>query len=380
MNTRPAIEPDNEEGSLKNAKLVFWIGTILGYIIILLLSSYLSTKSTTALGLEWNWGLALLLALILYTINSFKEIGPSDIGVRLLFGDAIDQVGSGLTLVPYGIFTLQKFPNEDQQAELPAEADDIYEGSESDPDGKNIPEGKVPPIRIVFGSPDNPNTTDPYDQRMVAKVTPVIRYRIVNAVKFIKTIKSWDNARLQIEDAVVAVLHEELSKITPAKALTMLSGPTGLYKKLEDVIDLLLESWGVDLINISLKPFGYSHKLNEAVLEVPKAQRTAVATIITARGEMRKRALEGVGAGSAVKSLITGKTKGLTDMQTKLNVTGSEALAAETALGITNGDNKVIIAGADGFANLATVGTVLGEALKPVKPKSTILLPQEAKK
>lgn len=365
-----ATKIENDE-----ARGTFWLYVIVVYVVLLLVAAILSffpvvieDENWKWVGETWNWGLEMFLLLAVYTIASWKEIGPSDIGVRLLFGDPVDQAEPGLTFVPIGIITLTPFANETQQAELPAEPGLIYRETASDPDGKSIPKGKYPPIRIVFGKPDDPKTIDPYDQRMVAEVTPVIRYRIVNAVAFLRTIKTWENARLQIEDAVVAVLNEELSKVTPAKALTQLSGPEGIYKKLERAIDDLLWSWGIDLVSISLKPFGYSHKLNEAVLEVPKAQREKEAQIIRAEGTKEATALVGQGKGAARKAEIDGETEGLENQVQKLKIDGSAVLAAQTARDITsNPGQTTIIAGSGGFSDLATVGTVLGRTLNQQK-------------
>lgn len=369
MNTeaRPSLEEATKvENDAAREKFLLYVMAV--YIVLLFVSGVLSFFPTTIMGVTWNWGLELFLLLAVYTIASWKEIGPSDIGVRLFFGDPVDQVGPGLTFVPWGLITLTPFANETQQAELPSEPGLIYRGTESDPDGKNVPVGRHSPIRIVFGKPDDPKTVDPYDQRMVAEVTPVIRYRIVNAVAFLRTIKTWENARLQIEDAVVAVLNEELSKVTPAKALTQLSGPEGIYKKLERAIDELLRSWGIDLESISLKPFGYSHKLNEAVLEVPKAQREKEAQIIRAEGTKEATALVGQGKGAARKAEIDGETEGLENQLQKLKIDGSAVLAAQTARDITSNPGQMtVIAGSGGFSDLATVGAVLGRTLNQQK-------------
>lgn len=372
--TRLSLEETaNNENIEAREKFMFYVVAV--YTFLLLVASVLSFFPVAIsnadwkwMGESWNWGLELFLLLAVYTIASLKEVGPSDIGVRLFFGDPVDQVKSGLTFVPFGAITLAPFANETQQAELPAEPGLIYRGAESDPDGKNVPIGRYSPIRIVFGKPEDPKTVDPYDQRMVAEVTPVIRYKIVNAVAFLRTIKTWDNARLQIEDAVVAVLNEELSKVTPAKALTQLSGTEGIYKRLEDAIDDLLYNWGIDLESISLKPFGYSHALNEAVLEVPKAQREKEAQIIRAEGTKEATTLVGEGKGAAKKAELDGETAGLKNRTIDLKIDGSAVLASQTARDITsNPGQTTIIAGSGGFSDLATVGAVLGKTLNQQK-------------
>jgi regulator of protease activity HflC (stomatin/prohibitin superfamily) len=156
--------------------------------------------------------------------------------------------------------------------------------------------------------------------------------------------------------------------VTPAKALTQLSGTDGIYKKLEDAIDGLLWSWGIDLESISLKPFGYSHALNEAVLEVPKAQREKEAQIIRAEGAKQATILAGEGKGKAKKAELDEETDGRKRMASELGVNGAAILAAETARGVTNNPGqKTIIAGSGGFKDLAMVGTILGETLNEQK-------------
>lgn len=344
----------------------FWITVFVGYFFVLLIGIWFSQYSSEVIGETWNWGEFTLLATILYTAASLRIIGPSDIGVRLFFGRPIDQVGSGITFVPFVLCALGLFSNLMQQAELPSEPENIYDGGENDPDGKNIPDGKFPPIRIVFGGPKNDKTTDPYDHRMAVKVTPVIRYRIMDTVKFIRTIGSWKEARRQIEDAVIATLNEEFSQISPAEALRNLPAINEKLGGKNGTIDQLVAGWGVELESLRVKPFGFSHKLNSAVAAVPIATQEKKSTIIKAEAKKQELVLDGKGRGAAEQSVIKGRTAGLKHMAETLGVGSLTVLNADTARVVTqNPGQKTVVLGSGGFADLMGIATAVGETLKP---------------
>jgi regulator of protease activity HflC (stomatin/prohibitin superfamily) len=342
------------------------------YLFALGLSIFLGGHSSIVMDEEWNWGEVTFLVTILFTIASYRTVGPFDFGVRLFFGKVIDEVGSGLVFVPVGFCSLRKFSNLVQQAELPAEPEDIYRGTAEDPDGKNIPKGKYPPIRIVFGEPKNKgsqNVDDPYNHRMAVEVTPVVRYRMVDAVKFVKTIGSWESARRQIEDVVVATLNEKFSQMSPSEALKKLHKINLKLSGKNGVIDSMLTDWGLDLESIRIKPFGFSHKLNDAVMAVPIAMQRKKVSIIDAEGARETKRLEGEGKGAAEKAELEGRAAGFKNMAEtlkNLGVEGRMVLGAETARAVTNNPGqKTVVVGADGFSNLIGLATSVSETLKP---------------
>lgn len=336
-------------------KSVFWTWVVGLYLLVIVVSAVLSVIFH---GAEWNWGLALFLALVLYTITSFKTVGPTELGARLFLGRPIDQVSSGFVFVPAGIFTLELATRLVVQDELPSDPENIFRG-----DGPT-PKGMFPPIRIPFGPPsknDGIPLDDPYNTRMVAEVVPVVTWHIEDFVMFLTTIGSVKEARRQMEDAAIAMLTEAFAKITPAAALKDLATHSEDLKK---AIDAKVLGWGINLKSSKIKPINFSHTLNTAILEVPEATVKAKAAIIIAEGEKRKRTLEGQGAGAAEKAVLDGRTAGLKNMMEKLDIKGHAVLAAETARGVTNNPGqKTIIAGSGGFSDLAVIGTVLGETL-----------------
>lgn len=333
----------------------FRVGVGAAYTVLLLVSFILSNHSTIVLGSNWDWGLALFLAVILYTIASLRQLGPTELGARILFGKPIDQVSSGFVFVPVGIFELEIAPAIFIQDELPSNPENIFRG-----DGQ-VPEGKFPPIRIPFGLPTEEND-DPYDHRMTQEVVPVITWRIEDFIKFLTTIGNKEEARRQMEDTAVAMLTEAFAKITPAVALGDLATKSD---ELMDAIDRRVDGWGIELKSVKIKAINFNHELNAAILNVPQATVNAKAAIITAEAKKRQMELEGEGAGNAEKAVLNGRTAGLKNMATELGIDGSAVLAAETARGVTNNPGqKTIIAGSGGFSDLAMVGSVLGETLQ----------------
>ncbi len=345
-------------------KRMFLVWVIGAYTLFSLVALGLSFYSTTIFGMDWNWGLAMFLAIVLYTIASLRTIGPTELGARILFGKPMDNVYSGFVFVPFGIFELKTASRLVIQSELPANPEHIFHGE------GETPAGKFPPIRIPFGPPnkgDGIPDDDPVNARMVAEVVPVISWLINDFVRFLTTVGDIDEAKRQMEDASVAMITEAFAKITPAAALRDLEVHS---QNLKEAIDKRVDRdeetrWGIDLKSAKIKAINFSHDLNTAILGIPQATVKAKAVTITAEGEKVKRRLEGEGAGAAEQAVLEGRTTGLKKMMDDLGLSGQVILGAETARGVTNNPGqKTIIVGADGFSKLAAVaGTVLEETL-----------------
>jgi len=329
----------------------------------------LSHYSQKMLGYEWNWGLATFLAQVLYTVGSLSTIGPTELGALLVFGRPVKELGSGLVFIPFGICSLEKETRLVIQDELPTDPDKIFRPGKEESE-LNIADPKYkdfkPPIRIPFGYPDKEGleNEDPLDNRVTAEVVPVIRWKITKGkyLTFLTTIGSREDARRQMEDTTVATLMEAFAQITPAVALK------GLKAHNENLKKKLIESvvgWGIEIIDAEVKAINFNRSLNEAITSVPEADLEKHAKILIAEGERRKLELEGEGAGAAEKAILDGRTEGLVQMAKKLGVNPELVLSALTAQSITdNPSDKVIIAGSEGFTNLAAMAGAIGETIK----------------
>ncbi len=254
------------------------------------------------------------------------------------------------------------------QDELPAEPEKIYRGSEGDKLGRTVPKelqllGMKPPIRVTFSDSNEESVIekikkdDPYDRRLTAEVVPVIRWRIDNFVVFLKTIGSVGSARKQMEDTCVKTFTEFLTKVSPAVALLRIKE---FSAKLQEEIEKLVQSWGIEIENAQIKAINFSQTLNAAVQDVVVKEREKQAAI-----------LEGQGLGGKEEAVLKGRTDGLKKMMDDLKVEGEAVLGAETARAIAGEGDKssqrTIIAGSGGFVDLIGAAAAIGESLRAKK-------------
>lgn len=345
---------NREEEVKKKTGMAFWIITTIACIILFAVDLYFSTKKVMIFGEEWNWGWAIFFAQLLYTIFSFKTVGPTEIGAKLFFGKPVQAVKPGLIFVPLGIFKLKKETGLTLQDELPGDPEKIYRE-----DGP-APAGMFPPIRIPFAN--TPKGDDPLYRRVTAEVIPIIRYKISDYLLFLTTIGSIEAAKKQMEDSTIALCMRELTKIPVADALISLQK---FNHELQKTIEKLVHPWGIEVKTAQIKLINFHHDLNQAIANVPEAEFAAKVLAKKAEGEKTKRQLEGEGDGLAGKAILDGRTEGLKKMKNDLGLTPDLVLSAETARAITqNPGQKTVIVGTKGFADLIGIATGIGKTLK----------------
>ena len=127
------------------------------------------------------------------------------------------------------------------------------------------------------------------------------------------------------------------------------------------------EGWGVYINVAGLTDINLSHSLNQAMRDRGEAQFKADSVVIQAEGDAKATTLRGEADGKAAHARalgeISGRAEGMKKLKEELEVTGSEALAAETARATIPGSNAVIL-GSDGLLQAAGIGAVFGQGLK----------------
>lgn len=363
-----------------NKKTLFWVWLGGIYISLLLLSIAISDYTISLYPLsfhqanpgkeDWDWGLALFLSLVLYTITSVRKLGPTEQGSRVFFGRPVDQVSSGFVIVPNGLFELKIFPSKItiMQKEFPAEPEKIYRSKDGDHEiipPEMIQLGMKPPIRIPFGKPGEQESSvldrDPLNQRLIEEVVPIVRWSVDDCILFMQTVETIEKAESQMEDLCVAILSREFGVATPSQVIADLRT---YNNTLTTELQTGVARWGISIESAKIKVINFSYNLNKAVQKIAEETAKGKARTIEAEGLKQAAIRAGEGAGAAEKAVLKGRTDGLEDMMNRLDVKGPAVLAAETARGITNNPGqKTIIAGSSGFADLAAIGTILGEAL-----------------
>jgi regulator of protease activity HflC (stomatin/prohibitin superfamily) len=363
---------------------------LIGYVTIVIVEQYVTTDS------GWRWSTAWLWisgAYILSSLRIDKLVNADQIGVRLLFGAPTDLVHPGLPVVPPFIFTLERLPILVQQLELPGEPEDIFRGEMKT--REPLPDGMVPPIRIpfrtsiteeearrIFGdnySVDIDGNTLYFDhvvpddglsnRRITAEVVLVIRYRIQDAISFIRAIGSLEEANRQIEDTAISLVNRIFTKMSLAQALNNLEWMSAmLFREVErrtGLVEGKSASWGLDIENANVKLIELHHDLNTAIGDANEATFRKQSTITDAEAEQVKRYLEGKGAGQGERELLAGRTAGFKKMVKTLGVNPEIVIGSEMARNITdNPGQKTIITGMPGFKELLGGAAAFGSTLR----------------
>ncbi len=378
--------------SAEKKSFLWWIvGTyVLFLLIAIMLSSYtvifFAEVSVADSGVKWNWGLTMFLAIIFYTIASFRMLGPTEQAARTLFGRPVNNVSSGFVFVPLWIFDLEVVTRNVIQSDIPDVARNIYREPKTGGDGL-IPVGRTDPLRVTFGKPKVTTGSidgigsleiDALEKRLTEEVFIVIKWRIKDPTKYITAFGN---------DTIEAM--RQLNALSVVASVQILGGFTvseviGDYGKYNDLITKLMETgvleegseapvagtagktetWGVDIESVKIR-INLSRELNTAIQEIANKTAQGKAAVIEAEALKIVVILAGEAAGAAEKAVLDGRTAGLKKMMDDLGLKGPEVLGAETARGITNNPGqKTIIVGAEGFGKLAAVaGTVLEETL-----------------
>lgn len=331
----------------------------------------------------WQFNLAQLWLLggLIYTGLSFRFdqiIQAEKLAVRTLFGQPTDTVGSGLPIVPPFLFDLRVFTARVQQTEKPAEPEKIFRKE----DVENVPEGMFPPFRVtftesitdaqarnIFGEGDNGeysvtveyNATNtriytfradaPNDglsnRRTTEEVVVVIRWRIEDAISFVKYIGSELEAEKQLEDEVFTVVQRVYPKISLAQALgnvdwmnTILYN--ALMRRVGEIGDRS-KSWGVHIESVNIKNIRVHHGLNDAIANAAKADFEGKQRERLAETDRIEREKKGQGDAAAQRLILEARADGYNAIAKKTRVQGGDAaMRTEAARELANAGNLVV--------------------------------------
>jgi len=288
-----------------------------------------------------------------------------------ILGYPTKQVSGTFIIAPPGIFQLRLYKLATVEFEFPDEPEKLYHGDEA-----STPPGLKPPIRITFSDPhDNypfgvsdagVRKDDPMHRKLTQEVTPIVRWRILDAFDFERNIGTPERARGQMEDISVSFLNETLSCMTLAVA--QLNQKT-LNEKFEERLRDKTAHWGIDLIDGRIKYFNLSKKLNVAIQGIAQADANAQSRKYEGEGERDFLSLQGKGKGKAAEEELEGRGKGLKSIADSLGLDPQHILGAETARDIANGPSTKIVVGSEGVRQLVGIGTTIADQF--VKPANT---------
>lgn len=342
-------------------KKILWIGTLGIYALLLVLA-----WATNAIHIveirthSLNVGGLFILIILAHVFYSLKRVGPNERGALYFYGRYIAEVGPGLHWVPAGGLTnILTFPRDYQTIQEPGPRDSIYWGDEK----TDMPEGKVRPI-FMNTRAANDNETGMLDVQMTVGVTYTVLWAVLHVATFVATLHTLEEAQEQIRQLSERILAEIIAERTADGAITK---QKEVNEELKSRLATETAGWGVYINVAGLTGINLSHSLNEAMRDRAEAQFKADAQVIEAKAQATATTLHGEADGKASYARafgeISGRAKGMKLIKKSLKVTGSEALASETARATIPGSNATIL-GADGLIQAAGIGAVFGQGLK----------------
>lgn len=352
----PVIEEiEDETGSMFGTTLL----TMLVLAVILTCIRFIFNDSMGSIPYRIPWWFVPL-GLAIYSPFVFRMIGPDQQGLVLRFGRPIYLAKSGLVLSPPPFCTVVKATTALLQWEFPAEPEKIFYKDLKD---HALPPGMVPPIRITFGArmddpannrPSRIPAKDPFDKRHAATVAFTVSIRIRNLKKLVAVLGLQGGIRKAhkiLQDLGEGVFNERLSQITPAAAMLELPDLRNyLRARIEqrvtgievvrdangDMTEIQKEvhDWGIEITDVVIKPFGFSHELNTAVMGVSIAEQNAITQGINADAAANETRVTGLANADERFWMLEAEANGAQEMAQVVDTPGGR-----TAL-IVSGMNK----------------------------------------
>ena len=309
---------------------VFWTGVAIIYAILFLVERILFVQgvvshiSIPAIDFEHDlrWGLFLFWVHVVYTLVSFRIVREDEWGAKIFFGWPYQGLDSGLAFVPLFIFRLRKETKLVVQEEYPDEPERIWKGDQT-----QIPEGMIPPLRIVTGVP-NPeeqgfDEENPLETQMTLEPRFYVRFHIVDFLRFITVIGSLKEAVKQTEDTATAILQREFAKRTPASIIRDLEA---INQVLTQEVNEVVGRWGLKIDEIKLESTDLGLTVNTALRNVPTSKLEKQVTIIQAEAEKQGIILKGEGIAQARKTFLGAEAVGYMDIALALGLPAGDLI------------------------------------------------------
>lgn len=329
---------------------------IIGYFLLLLLVAALVQDIR-------NWVLAFAL---IHFIISWQILGNQERGGVMLFEIPISEPDTGPVFVLFGFMTMGRLPKAPQQFQHPDEPEYVY----NDEDKRDLPWIKVNgverqmvrPFRILSGGPQK-EYGGHLNIRATGVVTGTTRLCIEQFFDFWVNIpghtaeEKFTEVRRQMYDTWANTLKEEW-EIRPA-GLVVDEGKKisrALHKKLE----IETESWGVRILEVTLRSPDFGHDLNKKLTGIGEANADAEQTRIRADAAGYARTVEGQTTADANLAKRIADADGDAYEAKALNVGGEAIFAARAAERII-GDKAQLVFGVQGIAEATAAGLGLGK-------------------
>ncbi len=343
----------------KTLLLILWIALVVIIGIIIIVGS-----------ITGHFKISVYIA-VFYSILSIQKLRATEIGAILFFGYPCVEVRPGPVPVPFGLFSIVKETSLVRQDEIPGDPEKI---DKTDTD--TLAPGKVFPIRVTHRANQSPQNA--IDDRMTTEVRALVRYRVEKGqfIRFFQTIETLKEARRQMRDTLESEIKKQFAARTPSETLEDLGS---VETKLKERLELLTDSWGIEIIDAQITDIDLGKKVNQSLRDVPAATLQKAATKISSEGKKIELINLGEGTAKARKELLMAEAAGRQALlEAEAIGTAKLAAIAQTPEGqvtlwldtIRAGfekSNHTIIPGGEFFSSIASISELLEKVRKVSK-------------
>lgn len=310
------------------------------------------------LGFE-NIGKIVLLFSILHLMFGQKRVTVNQYLVIDFLGIPLTVINGTAGMILIGC-TTTKFNASQVQTQYPGNPEDIFWDDEK----KDLPSGKVRPVRFSTKTPtgfDPKTETDPLKMfRYTIAVSWTVTWQIKKSevIKFWKNVGSENEAISRMRDQSQETLKEEYGKLTPSEVLEKTKKTS---KKLERDLEKLTgdgddpgSGWGVNIVGVNIVEDNLGHTTTAEQAKATQAQY-----------KLNAKLKENLGVGDEERQKLIGRADGTKKIQENLK-TEEGRLAARLTLASETLKNSdyTIVPDSEIFKTLANVGQFLNRPQK----------------
>lgn len=345
-NYRMTEEERKREYERRGKKLIQWIVVL--YSVLLIFISLSVSVSVNIGAFPINLGMVLFTATVLYTLLGFRTVSSNKIGVVRLFGEAVKEVGSGLTFVLPLLCELQPYEKKTQVLEIGSAIED----DKGDPIIVPPKEGVVideVPFRISLQG--DPKSEDVLERPLTIDPRMQIQWAIRSTITFDEQKRNIPLANNELVEVAKSSLQKILGSKTPKKALADIDA---INKEVQKQLEWLVGEpgvplpkgvnekerppwWGIDILSVGITTIGLPRRVNQGFADARQRETLAEAT----RTEKVKA---GQGDAAARELFLEAEATGRRSLaKVAKTPEGMRVLELETARTALQGVEKVII-------------------------------------
>ena len=283
--------------------------------------------------------------IVFYLAGSFRTIDGEHIGLLSFFKRPIKNLRPGLVFVPRWVCDMETYPQDWQSIQHPGDASIIHKG------GGDVPEGKLPPLRVVSAKPDAEDG-DPINKRVVSEIVAWLQVRVINPIVFKTTIGNMEEATKHIKNLLETHINVILAKYTPSEAF---ASQNEINEGLRIILREETKRWGVLIGRVEIKDNDLGKNIASAMQKPVTAHAEAnaerIRKITVAEGTRKELTLEGMGRAAAIAEVIEQESKSLKEAMEAMGIENERAIELMIArlMRETYGNTeKVVVAGAEG--------------------------------